>query len=196
MITLEQLLESRDRRAEHQRSLLEAHPDRVLLCLTVQLPGPEKRNAVSLKIADAGLEAVRQAFAMEYEEVRDLETGFEGYFVVPGNPLEAKRRACQIEDQHPLGRLMDIDVLVSAEANGIGKNIFPGGTGKTNFPEAIANPTHADAVMPIGREEIGLEPRRCLLCGLPARVCMRAHRHSQVELLAEIQRRVDSYNNC
>ena len=34
----------------------------------------------------------------------------------------------------------------SAEAHGIGKNIFPGGTGKTIFPEAIANPTHAEAV--------------------------------------------------
>ena len=33
----------------------------------------------------------------------------------------------------------------SAKAGGIGEFIFPGGTGKTNFPEAIANPKHADA---------------------------------------------------
>ena len=36
----------------------------------------------------------------------------------------------------------------SAKAHGIGKIIFPGGTGKTNFPEAIANPALADAVRP------------------------------------------------
>ena len=36
MISLEQLLESRDRRVTHQRSLVEAHPGRVLLCLTVE----------------------------------------------------------------------------------------------------------------------------------------------------------------
>jgi triphosphoribosyl-dephospho-CoA synthase len=36
--------------------------------------------------------------------------------------------------------------MASARANGIGKIIFPGGTGKTNFPEAIANLAHADAI--------------------------------------------------
>ena len=35
-----------------------------------------------------------------------------------------------------------------AGAGGIGEIIFPGDTGKTNFPEAIANPTHTDGVLP------------------------------------------------
>ena len=109
-ITLEQLLESRDNRAEHQKDLLGCYPGKSLLCLTVQLPGPEKRNALSLAIAHAGVEAVRKAFPLAYEELRDLETGYEGYFVVPIPPQEAKRLACQIEDTHPLGRLMDLDV--------------------------------------------------------------------------------------
>ena len=168
MISLEQLLESRDRRVAHQRSLLEAHPGQVLLCLTVQLPGSVKRNRTSQAIADAGVEAVRQEFAPEHEELKDLETGFEGYFLLSGDPLEVKRRACQLEDTHPLGRLMDLDV--------------------------IANPTHAEA-FPIGREAIGLAPRRCLLCGLPARVCMRAHTHTQAELLDKIEQMIKSYTN-
>lgn len=179
MITLEQLLESRDRRAAHQRSLLEAHPGRVLLCLTVQLPGSVKRNGTSLAIADAGVKAVRQAFAPEHEELKDLETGFEGYFIVSGNPLEIKRLACKIEDSHPLGRLMDIDVLSGAPSASAGAG-------------GIANPAHAEA-SPIGREAIGLPPRKCLLCDLPARVCMRAHTHSQAELLNTIEQMVKSY---
>ena len=234
-VTLEQLLQSRDKRARHQRDLLGENPGKSLLCLTVQLPGSVKRNDWSLAIAKAGVDAIRDVLNPEYEELLDLETGYEGYFLVPMDPLEAKRRTCQLEDTHPLGRLMDIDVLVmpgtdraSAKANGIGKIIFPDGTGKTNFPEAIANPTHADAsvvsagptasenyfsgrypksqfpdaianpthadtVIPVGREEIGLAARRCLLCGQPARVCMRARAHTQEELLAKIEEMVKSY---
>ena len=109
-ITLEQLLASRDNRARHQKDLLGEHPGKSLLCLTVQLPGPEKKNALSGAIARAGVEAVRRVFPLEYEELRDLETVFEGFFIVPMPPEAAKRLACKIEDTHPLGRLMDLDV--------------------------------------------------------------------------------------
>ena len=112
MITLEQLLQSREERAALQQSFLREYPDGTLLCLTVQLPGPEKRNELSLVIADAAVKAVRELFpARIAEELRDLETGFEGYFVVQLEPLDAKHAVCGIEDQHPLGRLMDIDVV-------------------------------------------------------------------------------------
>ena len=153
-VTLEQLLQSRDNRAKHQKDLLGANPGRSLLCMTVQLPGPEKRNQYSLAIAKAGVQAIREAFQPEYEELKDLETGYEAYFFVPMTAVEAKRRACQIEDTHPLGRLMDIDV--------------PG----------------------LSRADIGLEPRKCLLCGNEVRYCMRAKTHTNQELLARIEEMV------
>ena len=165
-ITLDQLLESRDRRAARQRELLAARPDRCLLSLTVQIPGAVKRNALSLAIARAGVEAVRSAFSPEWEELRDLETGYEAFFLLPGDPLEIKRRACRIEDTHPLGRLLDLDVLALASAC---------------------------AVVAVGREELGLAPRRCLLCGNEVRYCMRARTHTQGELLDKIERMVKDY---
>ena len=165
-VTLEQLLQSRDKRAQHQRDLLGENPGKSLLCLTVQLPGSVKRNERSLAIAKAGVEAIREAFKPEYEELLDLETGYEGYFLVSLDPLEAKRRTCSLEDTHPLGRLIDIDVLRHARL---------------------------DRASPIGREDIGLEPRRCLLCGNEVRYCMRAHTHTQEELLAKIEEMVNSY---
>lgn len=196
MITLEQLLESRDRRAAHQRQLLDAHPGRVLLCLTVQLPGSVKRNQLSLAIARAGVEAVREAFKPEYEELMDLETGYEGYFLVPMDPLEAKRRACQLEDTHPLGRLMDLDVLVSAVSArpaAFEKGMEICSASAKKYADATAEHTSTPCIEAIGREDIGLEPRRCLLCAQPARVCMRAHTHSREELLAKIEEMVKSY---
>ena len=161
MITLQELLESRDRRARRQGELLSQFPGRALLCLTVQLPGPEKRNALSLEIARAGVEAIEKRFNPVFRETNDLETGFEGFFVIDGQPLEVKKAAAELEDTHPLGRLMDLDVI---------------------GPEG-----------PIGRADIGLQERRCLLCEKPARYCMRAGSHTQDELMARIKQLVSSY---
>ena len=111
MITLQELLESRDSRAARQGELLSQYPGRAVLCLTVQLPGPEKRNALSLKIARAGTDAVEKRFIPVFKELKDLETGFEGYFIVEGEPLDLKKAAVDLEDTHPLGRLMDLDVI-------------------------------------------------------------------------------------
>ncbi len=152
---------------ERQRELLESNPGLSLLCLTVQLPGPVKRNNLSMAIAEAGVEAVRASFKPIFEETRDLETGFEGFFLVSLSPEEAKRRACRVEDTHPLGRLMDIDVVVLCQ----------------------------DMPMPLGRESLGLPPRKCLLCDRPARECMRARSHNTDELLAKIEEMVKNHLN-
>ena len=157
-ITLEQLLQSRDERVKHQKDLLGMYPGKSLLCLTVQLPGPEKRNRTSLAIAKAGGDAVREAFKPEYEELKDLETGYEAYFLIPLSGTEAKRIACQIEDTHPLGRLMDLDIVT---------------------PDGL-----------VGRECLGLAPRKCLLCNNEVRYCMRAKTHTVSELLARIEEMV------
>ena len=161
MITLQELLDSRDRRARRQGELLSQFPGRALLCLTVQPPGPEKRNALSLKIARAGVEAIEKRFNPVFKETNDLETGFEGFFIVDGQPLEVKKAAAELEDTHPLGRLMDLDVI---------------------GPEG-----------PIGRADIGLQERRCLICEKPARYCMRAGSHTHEELMAKIKQLVSSY---
>ena len=167
-VTLDQLLESRENRARRQQALLEAHPGQTLFCLTVQLPGAVKRSALSLAIARAGVEALEAAFAPATVEEQDLVTGFEAYCLVPLAPLEAKRRCCGIEDHHPLGRLMDVDVLERV--------------GQTGVP------------VPVSRERIGLPPRKCLLCERPARECIRLRSHTPEQLLAKMEQMVKDYN--
>ena len=224
-VTLAELLDSRDTRVKHQKDLLGANPGKSLLCLTVQLPGPEKRNSTSLKIAKAGVEAIRKAFLPEYEELKDLETGYEAYFLVDLPAREAKRLACQIEDTHPLGRLMDIDVLreilpedsqpvvenyfsqgfaksqfsttstkpahqeVSTTLP-VSENYFSGRDPKNQFPETFTEPARIEA---ISRLDIGLEARRCLLCGNEVRYCMRAKTHSRDELLRRLELMIKEY---
>lgn len=158
MVTLEQLLLSRDRRAVRQSDWVRENPDGVLVCLTVILPGAVKRDGRSLKVARAAVKAVRERLSPVKEECLDLETGFEGYFIVPGELLDVKRACCAIEDNHPFGRLMDLDAL--EESGGM--------------------------VSPVSRDRVGMEPRRCLVCGRPARECMRSRKHSGEELLRKI----------
>ena len=114
-ISLDQLLASRDQRWHRQQELLSEHPDETLLCLTVIMPGSVKRNRLSLVVAHAATEALLTTFFdhLSWMEERDLETGFEAYAFTKLPLLEAKRMACRIEEEHPLGRLFDIDVIDS-----------------------------------------------------------------------------------
>ena len=159
-ITLDQLLKARDDRYARQLALTREWPDRTLVCLTVVLPGPVKRDDRSLKVAEAAVAAVQEMLRPEVHELYDLETGYEGYFLVDGDLLEVKRACCRIEDTHPYGRLMDLDVL-----------------------ERVG-----DTVVPVGRDRVGEEPRRCLLCDRPARECMRAHAHPYGDIFRAIDK--------
>ena len=190
MITLNELLASRDARHATQQKLLAEHSGKTLVCLTVVMPGSVKRNQQSLTAAHAAVEAMRKAFAVKENKglfpletpetlenlvplenpeplaptllELDLETGYEAYLITPMPLLEAKRIAVNIEDTHPLGRLFDIDII------------------------------NADSV-PVSRDAIGEKPRRCLVCDHEARYCMRMRWHTQEEIWAKINEMVDSY---
>lgn len=187
MITLNELLASRDARHATQQKLLAEHSGKTLVCLTVVMPGSVKRNHQSLTAAHAAVEAMRKAFGIKENKglspletlenpenpeplenpaptllELDLETGYEAYLITPMPLLEAKRIAVKIEDTHPLGRLFDIDII------------------------------NADGV-PVSRDAIGEKPRRCLICDHEARYCMRMRWHTQEEIWAKINEMVDSY---
>ena len=210
-MTLEALLASRDARVAHQARLLGKYPGMSLLCLTVMLPGPEKRSSMSLKIASEAVAAVRSRFEPLFEELRDLETGYEGYFIVDMPPLEAKLAAVALEDSHPLGRLFDLDVIVPASFSVPSSNkpsvsskmpVFkdenqylapvssksPVFKDENQYLASVSSklPVFEDGVRPLGREELGLPQRACIICGKPVRECMRTRAHSTEELLERI----------
>lgn len=111
-ITLEELLQSRDDRAAFQTILLNGY-HRPLVSFTVNMPGKVKRDARSRTVFEAGVHAIREALAGQivYYKLLDKNTGPEGYFAVDMDALDLKEKMVSIEETHPLGRLMDIDVL-------------------------------------------------------------------------------------
>lgn len=112
-VTLPSLLAARDARRERQSLLLREYPEYALIVLTVNIPGAVKRTEASVGTGRSGAEALRGALGslIRNEEVHDLETGYEAFFVADIGREEAKRMAVEIEETHPLGRIMDIDVI-------------------------------------------------------------------------------------
>ena len=176
MVTLNELLASRDSRHAMQQKLLAEHSGKTLVCLTVVMPGSVKRNHQSLVVAHAAVEQLIRSYELGVRndelEVRndeclierDLETGYEAYLITPLPLLEAKRIAVKIEDTHPLGRLFDIDII---DKDGV----------------------------PVSRDRVGSRPRRCLVCDCEARYCMRMRWHTQEEIWERINAMVDEYQN-
>ena len=176
MVTLNELLASRDSRHAMQQKLLAEHSGKTLVCLTVVMPGSVKRNQQSLIVAHAAVEQMIRSYELgvRSDELgvrfggrlieRDLETGYEAYLITDFPLLEAKRIAVQIEDTHPLGRLFDIDII---DKDGV----------------------------PVSRDRVGSNPRRCLVCDREARYCMRMRWHTQEEIWERINAMVDEYQN-
>ena len=111
-VTLTELLESRDNRQLKQNKLIDAY-GKTVVSLTIVIPGPVKKNGLTSLIASKAVELIKMEFAPYIVEDTeyDLNTGFEALYVVSIDKKEAKRIACFIEDEHPWGRLFDIDVI-------------------------------------------------------------------------------------
>lgn len=112
-ISLERLLAARDERFRIQTNLRLANPEATLIVLTVVMPGKFKRTDETIIIAREACMAIKSALAddIKYFECRDLPTGYETYILADIPREEAKLRMCGIEENHPLGRLFDIDVF-------------------------------------------------------------------------------------
>ena len=157
-VSLREMLDARERRAEKQRELLEGSKQ-TLVCFTMNIPGPVKnspliargyclgRRLLERQLAAAGMKVTH------FEEIRE-KTGNEAFFRIAADALAVKTVTTAIEDSAPVGRLFDMDVLES--------------TGRK-----------------IDRQELGKEGRRCLICGGPAAACARSRAHSVAELQAK-----------
>jgi len=163
-ITLDLLLASRDRRVATQQKLREIYPNHTLVCLTVIMPGNVKRNLSSFIVSHAATTSLLNRFEDKIVDlkVHDLTTGYELYLITKMPQREAKIAACEIEDNHPLGRLFDIDVF---DSDGI----------------------------PIKREIVGSQPRKCLMCDNEARYCMRNRSHTPQQLMDKINEIIEAY---
>ena len=114
-VTLEQVLSARDNRSRRQSELI-ARYGLALICLTVNAPGNQKRTSAAKQAFHAGCDELLKKLSFRgispvVFETYDRITGPEAYAVVNMHETMLKELTVQIENTHPLGRLLDYDVF-------------------------------------------------------------------------------------
>ncbi|SNS28877.1 holo-ACP synthase [Anaerovirgula multivorans] len=120
----------------------------------INYPGNNKNTMESLKAFGVLQQLLIARYTQHsiFTETLSGEDGKSLLMVVQLTSLEAKKTALNLETNHPLGRIFDIDV-------------------------------YREDGRSIGRENVGLESRRCFLCNEDARVCMRTKNHSLQQII-------------
>ncbi|MEA2021308.1 MAG: citrate lyase holo-[acyl-carrier protein] synthase, partial [Candidatus Caldatribacteriota bacterium] len=114
---LQEILRAREERVINQRKLLKKY-HLPILSTTLNIPGPEKNNDKIRKIFYECLRVIKIELKKDentkiiYEKVYFTADGPESFLIVKGlSEKNLKKIAIGIEDNHPFGRLFDIDVL-------------------------------------------------------------------------------------
>jgi holo-ACP synthase/triphosphoribosyl-dephospho-CoA synthase len=159
-VSLEEVLEARDRRVERQEHMIASHRT-PLLSITLNIPGNVKRTPLStiyfhdkLKRLKTRLRAI--GAEIEAEIVTSSPVGDEALLAVSRlSAISLKSLAMAMEEHTIAGRLLDVDVI--DEEGELVKRV-----------------------------SIGATPRRCLLCDRPASLCGRSRAHSLKELTGKV----------
>ncbi len=114
-VTIMEILEARERRAEAQKMLL-ARFDRPLISYTMNIAGPVKTSSLIEKGFLLGLrrlegQLLRLGCPVLHREIRKARTGWEGLFVLDAPADLLKEMTMDLEEADAFGRLLDLDVL-------------------------------------------------------------------------------------
>ncbi len=112
-ITLAQILLAREERVRKQQELLTTYHCPVI-CFTMNIAGPIKTSPLIERAFATGLEHLNSRLPREHIRFRSTEvsvTGCQAMYAVDMDALALKKICTAIEDETPLGRLFDMDVL-------------------------------------------------------------------------------------
>ena len=114
-VSIPELLVSRDERQARQHVWLARHPI-PLVSFTVVAPGPIKDSELTRRLFNHGVTALRTLAAQADWHIREQAalasaSGPEGFLAIEAPARDLKLATIELEHQHPLGRLWDIDVL-------------------------------------------------------------------------------------
>ncbi len=158
-VTLQQMLDTREKRSFLRRRYFNSDREGLFLQFTLNIPGERKNSDLIRRVFREGLKELESRFPtirFLKESDEDKNTGPEGFAILRGRPLEIKKILCESEENHPLGRLWDFDLFVSPDRS-------------------------------VSREETGFEGRLCLICDHPAHQCSRSRSHSVEDIHRKIQ---------
>lgn len=158
-ITLEELLDRKEKRQRQIDSLLDKSYLSVVIKFSLNIPGSIKNNEFIKKIFNFGLIRLKNKLSKENIPIIksmtiDENTGPEFICQVKSSSRKLKKICIEIEEEKT-GRIFDLDVETTKGA--------------------------------ISREDLGLKPRTCFLCSEKVDICRRKKTHSLRELLTYIE---------
>ncbi|UTD07550.1 citrate lyase holo-[acyl-carrier protein] synthase [Treponema denticola] len=155
------LLEKREKTDFFEKELLSRFPFKTLVVIRANMPGGKKGSIESNWIVyRIFLECKKKMSPLKIFHSYTDEEGLIFFLIVDAPPLEVKALSIKIEDDEPLGRLADIDVLTA-------EKLFS----RNDFPQ-------------------NNERRKCFLCEKDAVICARSRAHSQKEIMDFILKKV------
>ncbi|MFH5835147.1 citrate lyase holo-[acyl-carrier protein] synthase [Proteiniclasticum sp. C24MP] len=104
-----ELLDSREKRDLREKALLDKYHG-TLLTLRANFPGSEKRHEKADLAVTILYEEVRRQYNPVHEEILQDAEGLIYLLLLKESPEDVKRKALSLEESHPLGRLIDMDV--------------------------------------------------------------------------------------
>lgn len=163
--TLAEVLAARDNRAARHSALARKNTGgQTLLSLSLVIPGEVKRSLRSLASGNASVQAIIALFG---DNIEDIE-----FFDLPTG-FEA-----DFIIRLPEAEVKRLAVQIE-ESHPLGRLFDLDIIGKDGVP--------------LSRSALGIPERKCLLCDLPARHCMRAGNHSRSEVSDHVAWLIDRY---
>lgn len=155
------LLDSKEERARSQKELLGRYGGS-LISFTLNIPGREKDNKTYRDIHKEGLRLIKEKLrSYNYKLIYQKE-----------KEKETGREAYLIVDIDPVSlKKLSIELEESSKLSRV-------------FDIDVFDKEHNQ----VGRKDLGKSPRKCLICGKEARVCIRERSHSYQELIGEISK--------
>ena len=156
MDLITEFLLDRDRRVLYQEHLLKENKDKTLVTIRINYPGIEKSNYITDNIVNTIYNEILTYYGkfIVFEDKYKNKEGIVAHFLFDLDFVNVKKEMINVEEEHILGRCLDIDVYTL-------KN---------------------DKVIGISRSDLFKKPRRCFICDLDAKICSRAQTHTIDEI--------------
>ncbi|MEG2935075.1 MAG: triphosphoribosyl-dephospho-CoA synthase CitG [Clostridium sp.] len=155
-------LDAREKRVYHQEELLRSLKGLALATVRVNYPGIDKSNYITDSIGKIICDEISIFHKKEiiFSEEYKSEEGYIGHFIFSVDYKFIKKSMIDLEENHILGRCVDLDVYY------LDKNE------KFGFEE----------IKGASRSDLNLPPRKCFICQEEARICSRAQSHTIEEI--------------
>ncbi|WP_434798561.1 triphosphoribosyl-dephospho-CoA synthase CitG [Terrisporobacter vanillatitrophus] len=152
MDLITEFLFDRDKRVDYQEKLLKENNNKTLVTIRINYPGIEKSNYITDDIVNTIYNDILTYYNkyIVFKHKYKNKEGIIGHFLFDLDFVNVKKEMINIEEEHILGRCLDIDVYTMKNEKVIG----------------------------ISRKDLYKKPRKCFICDMDAKICSRAQNHS------------------